>query len=79
MIYSPANPDFVSKLIRAGRWLFWAAAVTSIGLIVLHGTSLKQNRFVLIEWACFLAFSTGHFALYLVERHRKKKKESEPL
>jgi hypothetical protein len=73
MMYARANPDSVSKLIRACRYLLWAAAAASIVLIVIHGTSLKQNRFVLVECACFFAFSTGNFALSLLERRRKKK------
>jgi hypothetical protein len=73
MMYARANPDTASQLIRACRWLLLAAAAASIVLIIIHGISLKQNRFVFVEWACFVAFSTGNCVLYLVECRRKKK------
>jgi hypothetical protein len=79
MMYARANPDSVSKLIRACRWLFWAAMFASIALIVIHGTSRAENRFARLEWICFFVFNTGNFALYHVERRRQKKKEAEAL
>jgi len=79
MAYTPAGSGSASKLIRACRWLLWIAMVVSIGLIVIHGTSRVENRFARIEWICFLVFNTGNFALYHVERRRKKQKEAETL
>ena len=79
MAYAPADSGSASKLIRACRWLFWAAMFASIALIVIHGTSRAENRFARLEWICFFVFNTGNFALYHVERRRQKKKEAEAL
>jgi hypothetical protein len=73
MMYASANPDRASRLIRACRRLLLAAAIASIVLLIIHGISLKQNRFVFVEWACLVAFTAGNQALYLVECRRKKK------
>ena len=77
--YTPADRDPTSKLIRTCRWAFWAVAFVSVSLVLIQGTSLKQNRFALLEWTCFFIFNTGNFALSLVERRRRETKESESL
>jgi hypothetical protein len=76
-LFTPADRDPASRLIRVCRWMLWAAMAVSVGLVVVDGTSRTKNPFALDGWACYFAFSTGNFALYLVERHRKKKKEAE--
>src|SRR5215469_12042164 len=74
MAYSPANPDPVSKLIRVCRWLFSAAMVASLALIAFH-VSRGENRFS--EWIWYLVLTVGNYALYLLERWRKKKHGTE--
>jgi hypothetical protein len=76
-MYTRGNSDPVAKPIRAFRWLLWAAAIVSVILVVLHGTSLRQNRFALLEWICFTISITGNFVLMNVESSRRKKRQSE--
>jgi hypothetical protein len=78
-MYTRADRDPASKLIRACRWVLWAAMLVSIALVLTHGTSRRQNPFALIEWVFYFAFSTGNFALFVVERRRKEDKEFETL
>jgi hypothetical protein len=45
-------------------------------LIIIHGVRDSDYRFPSGGWYCFIVFNAGNYALYLLERHRKKK-ESE--
>jgi hypothetical protein len=73
MAYSPADPNPVSKIIRACRWLLCAAMFASLALIIIHGVRDSDYRFPSGGWYCFIVFNAGNYALYLLERHRKKK------
>ena len=77
--YIPAGPDSRSRLIRACRWIFWAGAAASWIPVMLHGLSMKRNRFALLEWACFFICNTGNFVLGNMERSRRETSESEQL
>jgi hypothetical protein len=46
-------------------------------MVLLRGTSLRQNPYARIEWIWFFLFNTGNLALSLVENRRKKQKETE--
>jgi hypothetical protein len=71
-MYTPADRDPASLLIRIYRWAFWAAAAVSVSMVLLHGTSLRQNPYARSEWICFFVFNIGNFALSLIERRRKR-------
>jgi len=76
MAYSSVDPDPVSRIIRACRWLLWAAMFASLALMAIHGIRNGDYRFPRVDWIAYSVSTAGNYALYEVERRRKKKKDA---
>ena len=74
MAYSRADPDLVSRLIRACRWLLWAVMFASLALMAIHYLR-GSYRVTRIDWLTYFASVVANYALYRLERRRKKNKE----